>query len=93
VPIELDVADLELVQALADGEHSRVTELFEQLPEDDPTAVRERIIDDHSYTETAAVLNTLSRKVTPRATALLGDACAQTREVARIRARPRFLRG
>jgi RNA polymerase sigma-70 factor, ECF subfamily len=53
VPIELDDADLERVQALADSEHSRVTELLGQLPEDERAAVRARIVEERSYGEMA----------------------------------------
>jgi RNA polymerase sigma-70 factor (ECF subfamily) len=56
VPIELDDADLERVRALEDSENSRVTELLGQLPEDERTAVRARIVDEHSYTEIATAL-------------------------------------
>ena len=55
-PIELDDADLEHVRALADSELSRVTELLEQLPEDERAAVRAGVVDEHSYTEIAMAL-------------------------------------
>jgi len=56
LPIELDDADLERVRALADSEHSRVIELLEQLPEDERSAVRARIVQECSYSEIASTL-------------------------------------
>lgn len=56
VPIELDDADLERVRALAASEHSRVTELLEQLPDDVRSAVRARIVQERSYAEIAGSL-------------------------------------
>jgi RNA polymerase sigma-70 factor (ECF subfamily) len=55
-PIELDDVDLERVRALADSEHSRVTELLVQLPEAERIAVRARIVHERSYPEIAAAL-------------------------------------
>lgn len=55
-PIELDDADLERVRAVADSERSRVIELLEQLPEDERTAVRARIVNERGYDEIAHAL-------------------------------------
>lgn len=54
--IALDDADLERVRALADSEHSRITTLLEQLPEDERSAVRARVVQERSYREIAVAL-------------------------------------
>ncbi|MDQ6803541.1 MAG: RNA polymerase sigma factor [Actinomycetota bacterium] len=55
-PIEFDDADLERICALADSEHSRVTELLERLPAVERAAVRARIVQERSYAEVAGAL-------------------------------------
>jgi RNA polymerase sigma factor (sigma-70 family) len=72
VPIELDDADLERVQTLADSETSRVTELLGALPEDERRAVRARIIQERSYTEIAAALRCSEMVVRKRVSRGLG---------------------
>jgi RNA polymerase sigma-70 factor, ECF subfamily len=52
----LDDADLERVRALADSEHSQITALLEQLPEDERRAVQARIVQECSYSEIAGEL-------------------------------------
>jgi RNA polymerase sigma factor (sigma-70 family) len=77
LPIELDDADLDRVQMLADGEHGRVAELLAGLPEDERSAVRARIVEERSYTELATALSCSEMVVRKRV----------SRGLARMRAR------
>jgi len=76
-PIELDDADLERVRTLADSDHSGITELLEQLPPDERSAVHARIVEERSYTEIATAVSCSEMVVRKRV----------SRGLARMRAR------